>query len=94
MCRQWRLNEGSPEAVQTVLSVADRQHSIGSQSGQRRTSRLGAPADFPAPREAAASGATEPSADLRSAVERVVITRTTIEIELTEGIPEKIRIAS
>ena len=44
------------EAVQTVLSVADRQHSIGSQSGQRRTSRLGAPADFPAPREACGFG--------------------------------------
>src|SRR5208337_4347233 len=72
------------EAVLVVSSVSDRQCSIGSQSGQRLTSRLGAPAD--APRNAAPWGTTKPAADLRAAVERVMITRTTIEIELSEGI--------
>jgi len=74
------------EAVQAVLSVSDRQRSMGSQSEQRHTSRLGMSANFPAPREPAPSGANEAAADLRAAVERVMITRTTIEIELSEGI--------
>src|SRR5271155_5812538 len=45
-----------------------------------------APTDFPAPTKAAPSGATDPAVDLRAVVERVMITRTTIEIELGEAI--------
>ena len=74
------------EAVRAVLSVSDRQRAMGSQSGQRGTGRLATPADSPALHKAAPNAATEPAADLRAAVERVVITRTTIEIELSEGI--------
>src|SRR5277367_1058437 len=82
------------EAVRAVLSTSDRQLAIGSQGGQRRTNHPGAPTDFPAPTKAAPSGATEPAVDLRAVVERVMITRTTIEIELGEAMREKIRIAS
>ena len=74
------------EAVRAALSDSDRQLAIGSQGGQRRTNHPGAPTDFPAPTKAAPSGATEPAVDLRAVVERVMITRTTIEIELSEGI--------
>ena len=72
--------------VRVILCVFDRERSLGSQCEQRRGNGLGAPTDHPAPRKAAA-GAAEPAAGLRAAVERVVITMTTIEIELTEGIP-------
>ena len=82
------------EAVRAALSDPDRQLAIGSQGGQRRTNHPGAPTDFPAATKAAPSGATEPAVDLRAAVERVRITRTTIEIELGEAMREKIRIAS
>jgi DNA invertase Pin-like site-specific DNA recombinase len=74
------------EAVRAALSDSDRQLAIGSQGGQRRTNHPGAPTDFPAPTKAAPSGATEPAVDLRAVVERVMITRTTIEIELGEAI--------
>src|SRR5271163_145368 len=74
------------EAVRAALSDSDRQLAIGSQGGQRRTNQPGAPTDFPAPTKAAPSGATEPAVDLRAVVERVMITRTTIEIELGEAI--------
>ena len=74
------------EAMRAILCVFDRERSLGSQCEQRRGNGLGAPTDHPAPRKAAA-GAAEPAAGLRAAVERVVITMTTIEIELTEGIP-------
>ncbi len=75
------------EAVRAILCVSDRERSLGSKCEQRRGNGLGAPTDHPAPRKAAPAGATEPAAGLRAAVERVVITRTTIEIELTEGLP-------
>ena len=75
------------EAVRAILCVSDRERSLGSKCEQRRGNGIGAPTDHPAPRKAAPAGATEPAAGLPAAVERVVITRTTIEIELTEGIP-------
>jgi hypothetical protein len=60
---------------------------IGDQPGrQRRTNHPGAPTDFPAPTKAAPSGATEPALDLRGVVERVMITQTTIEIEIGQAI--------
>jgi DNA invertase Pin-like site-specific DNA recombinase len=73
------------EAVRDVLSVSDRQRAIGSQSGQRHTSRLMPWAGFPAQHEAEPRAATE-SGDVRAAVQRVMITRTTIEIELREAV--------
>jgi hypothetical protein len=67
------------EAVRAALSASDDHRSSGSQSGHQETSR--APADL----TARLAGAANNTADLRAAVERVAISKTTIEIELAEG---------
>ena len=64
------------EAARATSSVYDRQRSIGWQSGPGGAIGPGAPSDLPARLRAIAN--------LRTAVERVVISRTTIEIELAE----------
>jgi hypothetical protein len=74
------------EAVRAVLSVSEGQSSIGSQSDQRHTYRLVAPAGFPALPKAEPRAATELARNVRAAVQRVTITRTTIAIELREAI--------
>jgi len=61
-------------------SVYDRQRSIGWQSGPGGAIGPGARSDLPA-----RLSAIDHDANLRTAVERVVISRTTIEIELAEG---------
>jgi DNA invertase Pin-like site-specific DNA recombinase len=65
-------------AVRAALSASDGQHSSGSLTGRRRSS---ARADLAAMRR----DSVDNVANLRAAVERVVISRTTIEIELAEG---------
>jgi site-specific DNA recombinase len=67
------------EAVRGTLSASDGRHSSGSLTGQRQTSS--APAD----RAAMRRGVVDNVANLPAAVERVVISRTTIEIELAES---------
>ena len=68
------------EAARAALSC-DHQHSSAPQNAHRGTSRPGASADLPP----AGQPAIDPDVDLRAAIERVVISRTTIEIELSEG---------
>ena len=71
------------EAMRAALSsTSDFQHSVGSQRGQQGASRLsGSTAPEPA-------RLTVGDPELRAGVERVVISRVTIEIELAEGIAE------
>ncbi|HEX9169512.1 MAG TPA: recombinase family protein, partial [Roseiarcus sp.] len=76
------------EAAHAALSVSDRQRSSGSQSRQAGASGPGAPTDLPAARP----HAWVLKANALAAVERVVISRTTIEIELTEGRDDQDRI--
>jgi hypothetical protein len=68
------------EAAREALSASDGQRSSGSLTGQRKMSS--APADLAAMRRAA----VENVANLHAAVERVVISQTTIEIELAEEV--------
>jgi hypothetical protein len=68
------------EAVQAILSASDGQRSSESLAARRKTSS--APADLAAGRR----GAVDNVANLRAAVERVVISQTTFEIELAEGV--------
>jgi hypothetical protein len=68
------------EAARAASSVSDRQRSIGWQSGPGGAIGPGARSDLPARLRA-----IDHDANLRTAVERVVISRTTIEIELAEG---------
>jgi hypothetical protein len=68
------------EAARAASSVYDRQRSIGWQSGPGGAIGPCAPSDLPARLRAIGH-----DANLRTAVERVVISRTTIEIELAEG---------
>jgi site-specific DNA recombinase len=68
------------EAVRAALPC-DHLRSSAPQNGHRGARGLGAPTDPPAVRR----DAIDPGANLRSAVERAVISRTTIEIELAEG---------
>jgi hypothetical protein len=73
------IERGVTEAVRAALSVSDAQRSTGSLTGQRKRSCM--PADLAAMRR----GAFRDAANLRAAVERVVISQTTIEIELAES---------
>jgi DNA invertase Pin-like site-specific DNA recombinase len=68
------------EAARAALSDCDRQRSVGWQSGPGGAIGPSAPTDLPARLRA-----IDHDANLRTAVERVVISRTTIEIELAEG---------
>ena len=68
------------EAVGGTLSASDGQHSSGSHSAQRGATGFGAPTNLPNTR----LRAIDLHDDLRGAVERVVVSRTTIEIELAE----------
>jgi hypothetical protein len=68
------------EAV-ALLSVSDFQLSAGSQRDQQGASRLSC---SPEPEQVRLAGG-DTDAKMRAAVERVVISRTTIEIELAEA---------
>jgi site-specific DNA recombinase len=68
------------ESVRAVLSAPDGRHSNGSRTSQRKTS-----SSVPADLAAICRSAGDNAADLCAAVERAVISRTTIEIELTES---------
>ena len=68
------------EAVHAASSASDRQRSIGLYSAQRGASGRGTSSDLPAAR----LSAVDLDANLETAVERVVVSRTTIEIELAE----------
>ena len=69
------------EAVRAASSASDRQRSSGLHSAQRGASGRGTSSDLPAAR----LSAVDLDANLRAAVERVVVSRTTIEIELAES---------
>jgi site-specific DNA recombinase len=71
------IERRATEAVRAALFDFDRQRSSGSQSDHSAASD---PADLPAARRPAIY-----PADLRAAIERVIISRTTIEIELADG---------
>ena len=82
--RRWRSNEGSAKRFEPscpFLIVSVRWNCEANARVE-----LAAPTAFPAALTAARSGATELAANLRATVERVMITRTTIEIELGDGI--------
>jgi site-specific DNA recombinase len=68
------------EAARAALSICNRQPWSGSQRDHPAASGPGASADLPSARQPAID-----PANLRAAIERVVISRTTIEIELAEG---------
>jgi DNA invertase Pin-like site-specific DNA recombinase len=74
------LERRATEAVRAALFDFDRQRSSGSQSDHPAASGPGASADLSSARQPAID-----PADLRAAIERVIISRTTIEIELAEG---------
>jgi len=69
------------EAVRAPSSTSDRQRLSGLHSAQRGASGSGAPTDLPKTR----LRAIHLDANLRAAIERVVVSRTTIEIELAES---------
>jgi site-specific DNA recombinase len=69
------------DAVCAASSASDRQHSSGLHSAQRDTSGRGTSSDLPAARFSAG----DLDANLGAIVERVVVSRTTIEIELAES---------
>jgi DNA invertase Pin-like site-specific DNA recombinase len=73
------IERGVAEALGGALSASDGQRSSGSLTGQRKTSS--APADLVATRR----DALDNIANLRAAVERVVVSQTMIEIELAES---------
>ena len=60
-------------------------HSIGGRGVQRVCGRPGAALGFDAAASASRSGALGPAADRSAALERVTIGRTTLEIQLAEG---------
>jgi site-specific DNA recombinase len=78
------------DAVHAASSAPDRQRTSRWHSTQRGASRPGGPTDLPSTRPSA----VDHGAILRGAVERVVISQTTIEIELAEsaGRDDQIRI--
>jgi site-specific DNA recombinase len=69
------------EAVRGASSASDGQHANGSLTGQRKLGSKTSPR-----LTAMRRGALENLANLRTIVERVVISRTSIEIELAEGV--------
>ena len=69
------------EALRAASSASDRQRSSGLHSAQRGASGRGTSSDLPAAR----LSAVDLDANLGAAVERVVVSRTTIEIELAES---------
>src|SRR5271165_3361399 len=69
------------EAVRAASAASDRQRSSGLHSAQRGASGCGTSSDLPTAR----LSAVDLDANLGAAVERVVVTRTTIEIELAES---------
>ena len=68
------------EAARRALPMCNRQRSSGSQRDHPAASGPGASADLPPTRQPAID-----PVELRAAIERIVISRTTIEIELAEG---------
>jgi DNA invertase Pin-like site-specific DNA recombinase len=70
------------EAAGAALSASDRRSPNGSQTGRPGASGRGASSDLPAAR----LSAVDLDANLRAALERVVVSRTTIEIELGETV--------
>jgi site-specific DNA recombinase len=69
------------EALRVASSASDRQRSSGLHSAQRGASGCGTPSDLPTAR----LSAVDRDANQGAAVERVVVSRTTIEIELAES---------
>ena len=75
------------EAARAILCVSDRERSRGSNASNDAGMASARQPTIPLHENLRPRAQLNPPPCLRAAVDRVVITRTTIEIELTEGIP-------